>query len=97
MEISKVIDILLWTAFGGGIGSASCMLYHKLHDNEPIIQKRIRCTTCNTLLEPINMLPIFGWIYSKGKCVTCGKAISKHHLVIECVGAGIGFGIALYL
>lgn len=44
---------------------------------------RSRCTSCDHLLYYQDLIPVFSWIASRGKCRYCAHAISWHYPLIE--------------
>lgn len=51
---------------------------------------RSECCSCKTQLKVKNLVPIFSWIFQKGKCSNCGERISAVYPVVELL-TGIGF------
>lgn len=49
------------------------------------------CPSCKSRLKPIENIPVFSWLFLKGRCSHCGKAISARYPLVELfVGAGFG-------
>lgn len=44
---------------------------------------RSQCPDCNAALTALDLVPVFSWLFSRGKCRHCGKAVSSRYPVIE--------------
>ncbi|HMO78908.1 MAG TPA: prepilin peptidase [Candidatus Paceibacterota bacterium] len=44
---------------------------------------RSGCLSCGKKLEAIELIPIFSWIYQRGKCKKCGAKISIQYPLVE--------------
>ena len=59
------------------------------------------CPSCNTILGPLDLIPVFSWMFLKGKCRHCHTSISPIYPLTEvacgCVGATvfIVFGVSV--
>ena len=47
----------------------------RLSKEESIVFPPSHCTSCNHKLSPLDMVPIFSYIFLKGKCRYCSKHI----------------------
>ncbi len=69
--------------FGLLIGSfINCILY-RLKKNEEFVKGKSYCPKCNHLLSWKDLIPVFSWIFLKGKCRYCKKKISIEYPLIE--------------
>jgi leader peptidase (prepilin peptidase)/N-methyltransferase len=55
-----------------------------------IISPPSHCTSCGKRLKPIDLIPVFSWLFLKGKCRYCGSKISVRYLLIELL-TGLSF------
>jgi len=44
---------------------------------------RSQCTECGRKLTAFDLVPVFSWLFSKGKCRHCGKPVSARYPLIE--------------
>ncbi|MGH8528372.1 MAG: prepilin peptidase [Nevskiales bacterium] len=51
-----------------------------------------RCASCQTTIKPWHNIPVFGWLWLRGRCAACGSSISIQYPLIE---LACGFGTAL--
>lgn len=54
------------------------------------------CEKCGEQLRWYMLIPIFSYLFCKGRCCICKQEISKTHLYLECFG-GIACVIMLYI
>ena len=47
---------------------------------------RSRCINCSTELKPLDLIPLFSWIASQGKCRYCKAPISWSYPLMELFG-----------
>lgn len=82
--MEKILIQTLITVLGAILGSFTTMLIHRLHfDEKGIFGGRSKCQNCKKVLKFWNLIPIFSWIFQKGKCSKCGKKISLFYPLIE--------------
>lgn len=73
---------------GACLGSFTTMLIYRLHfDQKGIFAGRSQCPSCGTVLGFWNLVPIFSWLFQRGKCHSCKKKISAFYPLIEIIFA----------
>ncbi|QCT95045.1 prepilin peptidase [Caminibacter mediatlanticus TB-2] len=65
------------------VGSFLNVLIYRLPLNKSIISPPSSCPNCNTKIKPWHNIPIFSWIFLKGKCAYCKEKISIRYPIIE--------------
>jgi prepilin signal peptidase PulO-like enzyme (type II secretory pathway) len=79
-----IISSILIFILGAAIGSFLSVVIYRLHKKKKgIILSRSICTSCKKQLKWRYLIPIFSWLFLKGKCGYCGKKISVQYLAIE--------------
>lgn len=87
--ITYVVFIALFI-LGTAVGSFTSVVMYRLHNNEKgIIRGRSKCTTCNTKLKPLDLVPILSYLGLRGKCRYCNKEISYMYPLLELVTGGL--------
>lgn len=77
--VSVIIFIL-----GSAIGSFISVIIYRIQANKKgIINGRSMCPACKKKLKWRHLIPIFSWIFLRGKCAYCNKKISVHYLMLE--------------
>ncbi len=65
------------------IGSFLNVVIIRLPRGESLVKRSSHCMTCGTKIRPIDMIPVFSWIFLRGKCHSCGEKISPRYPVVE--------------
>lgn len=84
MPLSWPILVLIFLV-GLAIGSFLNVVIYRLPRREPIIRSRSRCLSCGARLTPLDLIPVFSYIFSGGKCRHCGRAYSPRYAIIELI------------
>lgn len=87
MEVIIYIAIFI---IGTLFGSFFTLATYRIPLGQDITHKRSYCPNCNHRLEFLDMIPIFSYIFLKGKCRYCNKKIKPRYLILE-VSSGITF------
>ncbi|RXJ66634.1 prepilin peptidase [Halarcobacter ebronensis] len=81
--------------FGALIGSFLNVVINRLPLKESVVFPRSYCPKCNHKIFWYHNIPIFSYIFLKGKCAYCQKSISINYLVVELLSAFLT--LALFL
>lgn len=76
------IDLLLLLA-APFVGSFLGLLVARLPSGEGTIWGRSHCDHCGRTLGALDLIPIFGWFLTRGRCRSCGGAIPPLYPAIE--------------
>ena len=71
--------------FGASIGSFFNVLAARLPAGRGVVFGGSKCPYCNSNLSKFANTPIFGWLWCRGKCLTCRLPISVKYLWIELI------------
>ena len=80
--------------FGLVVGSFCNVCIHRLPKEESVITPRSRCPACRTPIRPLDNVPLLSFLWLRGRCRTCGAAISWRYPLVEAL-TGALFGAAL--
>lgn len=69
--------------FGLIIGSFLNVVIFRLESEEKIVNDRSKCLHCKHLLAWYDLVPVFSFIFLKGKCRYCKKKISWQYPIVE--------------
>ncbi|MBM7608814.1 leader peptidase (prepilin peptidase)/N-methyltransferase [Lysinibacillus composti] len=92
MEIVYTVFALL---FGLVFGSFFNVVGLRVPKKESIVNPPSHCTSCNRRLTALDLVPVFSYLFLKGKCRTCGVKISPIYCVTELV-TGLLFAFATW-
>lgn len=60
----------------------NCLAWRMTH-GESVLRGRSHCTTCGHDLGPLDLVPVFSWLFSKGRCRYCGERVSWRYPATE--------------
>ncbi len=69
--------------YGIAIGSFLNVVIIRLPRGESLIKRASHCMTCGAKIRIIDLIPVFSWIFLKGRCHSCGEKISVRYPIVE--------------
>ena len=69
--------------FGISIGSFLNVCIYRLPAGESLTKKNSHCMTCGTPIKWYDLVPVFSWLFLRGKCRACGSKISGRYILVE--------------
>jgi len=82
MNPELIIATFIFT-FGILIGSFLNVVIYRIPKGESIVFPASRCQSCHTPLKWYHNIPIFSWLFLRGKCGFCAEKISVQYPLIE--------------
>jgi prepilin signal peptidase PulO-like enzyme (type II secretory pathway) len=64
-------------------GSFLNVVIIRLKEGESILKNRSHCLFCGRKLTWKELIPLFSFLFQKGKCLGCGKKISRQYPLVE--------------
>lgn len=80
-----VLSLVLGAVFGSFL---NCMAWRMVH-HESVLKGRSHCAVCGHPLKAADLVPVFSYLFLKGKCRYCGEKISPRYMIAELVSAGL--------
>lgn len=78
---------LLLLPWGLVLGSFGNVLIHRLPQEAPedrdVVRKGSHCPACKTPIKPWHNVPLFGWLWLRGRCAACGWRIPVRYPLVE--------------
>ncbi|MCM1329096.1 MAG: prepilin peptidase [Ruminococcus sp.] len=69
--------------FGITIGSFLNVCIYRLPAGESLTKQNSHCMTCGTPIKWYDLIPVFSWLFLRGKCRACGSKISGRYILVE--------------
>ncbi|MGN7408499.1 prepilin peptidase [Sporosarcina sp. SAFN-010] len=89
----------VWTSFffiyGLVFGSFYNVVGLRVPKKESIVSPPSHCTVCDRRLTAIDLIPVFSYVFLRGKCRGCGTKISVIYPLMELV-TGVLFALSFY-
>lgn len=82
--------------FGIVLGSFYNVVGYRVPKHQSLIYPSSHCTTCNHKLGASELVPVFSYLFQKGKCKHCGAKISLFYPLFE-LTTGILFSLSYYV
>lgn len=77
------MELVLIAIFGVLFGSFLNVVILRIPLDESVSFPASHCMSCNTPLRAWHNIPLFSWLFLKGKCSFCGEKISIQYPLIE--------------
>jgi prepilin signal peptidase PulO-like enzyme (type II secretory pathway) len=100
LDLPPWILSLFLAPFGLLLGSFANVLIHRLPQEAPedrdVVTKASHCPSCKAKIKPWHNVPLFGWLWLRGRCAACGWRIPVRYPLVELLG-GLILGGAHWL
>ena len=90
-----MIEFLFVFLFGTLLGSFLNVVILRIPKDESVAFPASHCFTCNTKLKAWHNIPLFSWLFLRGKCAFCEAPISMQYPIIEFLGGLLFLIVAL--
>ena len=84
MPLTLILSIIIFL-YGIVIGSFLNVLIYRIPKHENIATKRSHCMECGYQLKWYDLIPLFSYLFLRGRCRKCGTRISIQYPIIEAV------------
>ena len=82
---TRIYLTVIAAVLGLVMGSALNCLAFRIARNEPWARGRSACPACGHVLGPLELVPLFSWLFLKGRCRHCAAPISVRYPITEAV------------
>lgn len=86
-QVLAIINVVMAGMFGAVIGSFTNVCIYRIPEHRTIVKGHSMCMTCGHELGALDLVPIFSWLFLKGKCRYCGTSVSSRYIKIESLTA----------
>jgi prepilin signal peptidase PulO-like enzyme (type II secretory pathway) len=87
MEIITSVYLFL---LGSSLGSFALAMVDRMKSGRDWVRGRSECESCKHVLEPLDLVPVFSWIFSRGRCRHCKIKLSAMYPLTE-IAVGLAF------
>jgi len=96
MQENLLVEVMIAVfIFGTLIGSFLNVVIYRIPKGESIVFPASKCQSCQNSLKWYHNIPLFSWLFLRGKCAFCKDTISAQYPIVEFL-TGIIF-LILYL
>lgn len=75
------------------VGSFANVCIYRIPDGKSIVVPPSACMSCGSRLRPLDLVPVFSFLFLKGKCRYCGKPVSSRYPLVELMTAAVFTGV----
>lgn len=93
--MNTIIYIAIFS-IGITFGSFFTLAVYRIPRKEDITHVRSHCTTCNHRLNFLDLIPVFSYLFLRGKCRYCGEKIRIRYFLLEIL-SGIVFVLIAFV
>lgn len=97
MDTETLIGLIMMIVIGPAIGNYATSVVYRLPRAQTPFEKHPYCGSCNTLLQPKDLFPIWSYVFLRGRCRYCSVKIPAIHTVVELACGAIFIGNFLLL
>lgn len=92
----EILLLVIFTVLGVAIGSFLNVCIDRLPARKSLVYPPSHCDACQHQLLPTDMIPVFSYLWLRGRCRYCQARIPSRTLWVE-VGSGVLFFLAFWL
>ena len=91
-EALHTLFIPFFFLFGSLLGSFSNVVILRMASGKSVIFPPSACPKCDHQLHAIDLIPVFSWLFLRGRCRYCQAPIAWQYPVVEaCISMIVGF------
>ena len=79
----EILFIIMFFFIGTVFGSFFTLAVYRIPLKKNITYERSFCPNCEHRLEFKDLIPVFSYIFLKGKCRYCGQKVRPRYLILE--------------
>jgi leader peptidase (prepilin peptidase)/N-methyltransferase len=87
--------VALAALLGAIIGSFLNVVAYRLPRGESLAVPASHCPSCETPIRPYDNVPVLAWLWLRGRCRSCGEAISIRYPLVEAATAALCAGVVI--
>jgi prepilin signal peptidase PulO-like enzyme (type II secretory pathway) len=87
------VNLFIFFILGTIIGSFINVVVLRYHTGRSFVTGRSLCFTCSKTLSWYELVPIFSFLFLRGRCLNCNGKISYQYPIVEFITGLVFFGI----
>jgi leader peptidase (prepilin peptidase)/N-methyltransferase len=87
---ARVFTVVVSGLFGLVVGSFLNVVVYRLPLGMSVARPPSHCPSCDTELKPADNIPLFSWLFLRGRCRYCRAPISARYPIVE-LTTGLAF------
>ena len=93
MDVPEELFVAAAAVLGLIFGSFGTVVAHRVPKGESVVTGRSKCPSCGREITALENIPVFSYVFLRGRCRGCGAKISPRYPLIELV-TGVLFALA---
>lgn len=94
-EFLYLVFCILAGVIGACVGSFLNVLIYRIPAGESLVKGASHCVGCGHKIRWYDNIPIFSYLFLRGRCRDCGQRISPRYLLVELLNTALWLGFAL--
>lgn len=94
-DVFMIVGVLYFGLFGLLIGSFLNVCIYRIPEGRTVIRGHSMCMSCSHKLSALDLVPLFSWLFLRGKCRYCGAPVASRYAKIEALTAAVFTVIAV--
>ena len=90
----QLMNTIFFGVFGLVIGSFLNVCIYRLPEGRTIVKGHSMCMSCSHELGALDLVPLFSWLFLRGRCRYCGSPIASRYAKIEGLTGLVFAGLA---
>lgn len=95
---TEAIFTVFWSVYFGIlgllIGSFLNVCIYRIPEGRTVVKGHSMCMSCSHKLSALDLVPLFSWLFLRGKCRYCGAPVASRYAKIEALTAAVFAAIA---
>ena len=91
----EIVLTVVFTLLGVAVGSFLNVCIDRLPTGRSLVYPPSQCDACQHRLSPPDLIPVFSYLWLRGRCRYCGARIPRRILWVE-LGSGVLFFLAFW-
>ena len=87
--MQNVLFYVVLAVLGLVLGSFLNVVIYRVPRKEGLAFPSSHCANCGHKLSPLDLIPVFSWIFLRGKCRYCKEKISIQYPLVELLTAAL--------